>query len=687
MIDAQLAERARLQAERKRRNRQAYEERNPGRKDKNHNPGRLKYHEYPFVMWDGEAPKDTGYSLFGSSSGYRVCHPGLETEECFDLLLEAKRDHPETIHFIFGGRYDFDEIARQSIPLDRLSRLKTTGHCTWHGYTIKQAEGKFFTLKKNRTSITVWEIFTWFRKAYVKALADYQIGTVEELAFLSSEKARRNEFLWQEIKEIETYWKLELKLGPPLMERIREICLAAGFNPRAWYGPSALALELLRKNNIQDCIGPIPDHVQRAAQYAFAGGRFEQFQGGIFSNPYIADKNSAYVSAALDLPNLSHGNWRHGRDFEPGKFGVYHIRYNSPVDPMDRIRLYPLFCRHSNGAVDWPHKVDGWYWTPEAELVKDDEHATFLESYIFDEQDKSDRPFRFVEGVYHKRMVLKKLQKSNPSRKAEKAFKWALASIYGQLARSVGWDRFKRRPPRYHCLAFAGYITSSCRAEMYRVAKTCGDKLISIDTDSVSALCPLHVTTGVELGQWEENVYDRGVFFQSGITALEKDGEWVEVHRRGIEDRRGRPPVSPEMMISAIYDGRPIETEKRNKYVSIRMALNHQLQHMGEWRVSDIPNKLVFGGNGKRYHRSNTCVQSGSPVCVSREHHVFAPRPLIAYKDYNGSIPKSHPYLLPWRDDASQLPDKELIIDLLWVDPDDLGEDEEWLNSLVKTQL
>jgi len=617
-----------------------------------------------------------------------ICKPHLTTEDCFTLLHDVKRKFPQSIFIIFGGRYDFDEICRQSMPLDRLVRLKEFGTVTWHGWFIKQVEGKFFTLKKDGVSVTVYEIFGWSHKSYVKTLDDYHIGTAKERELLASDKARRSEFLWAEIDDIQRYMQLELKLGPEYMDKIREIVLDAGFNPRNWYGPSALALEALNKYKVRSYMGDVPSVIKEASQYAYIGGRFEGVRGGILGPVYSYDKNSAYMAAALELPCLAHGKWRRGRAFEPGKFGLYHIRYNgAKAAHGDPAYIHPLPRRHKDGSVDWPARVEGWYWAPEAELVKDDPSAVFMEAYILDVA-CGHQPFAFVREWYRKRLVLESLPATNPSRKAGKAFKWALASLYGQLARTVGWDKFRKTAPKYHQLEWAGYITSHCRAEMYRLAKQAGDKLISIDTDSVTAMCPLKVDEGTELGQWKASYADSGVFFQSGVYALKKDGEWIERKSRGIEEdqRTCRVPISPEMMISAIHDGSAITLKPRKRYITIRMGLNRQLEAMGTWREHP-GDKFFFGGNGKRIHNKGMCYihhDGRVTVCKNSEEHVFTPRPVIAREGENPfDIPFSYPHLLPWKDDMSGQLDKNLMADILWVDPELLDIEDNWIRELT----
>src|SRR5271169_1308300 len=385
-IDAAYAAKCEQQAARARARRERYEQRT-GRKRHDMNDTRPNGHEslrlkdYPFIAWDGEAPTDTGYSLFGSSEGHEICRPGLTTEECFDLLLDAKEEFPKSIFIIFGSRYDWDEITRQSMPVDRQARLKWYGHVYWHGYTIKEVEGKFFQIKKGARSVTIYETIGWFLKPYVAALKDYGIGTADEIALLEHEKNRRSEFTWSEIGQIREYMRLELKLMPQLMDKIRSICVDAGFSPRAWYGPSALGMEALRKHKVYDAMAKCPAAVNRAAQYAYAGGRFETFRGGILGETWTYDMNGAYMHAALsDCPNLARGQWRQGREFEPGKFGMYHITYVEK-GPLDCTKPYPLFRRMKNGNVLWGRRVDGWYWAPEAELVADDSCATFHEAW------------------------------------------------------------------------------------------------------------------------------------------------------------------------------------------------------------------------------------------------------------------------------------------------------------------
>lgn len=715
-VSAELAEKERLKAERARARRDRYEARvvldtennaqarraryeEKSLRSNHHSADELKYRDYPFVMWDGEAPTDTGYSLFGSSLGDEICKPNLTTEDCFDLLIESKRDNPKTIFFWYGGRYDWDEITRQSIPLHKLQLLKSNGILHWHGYRLTEIEGKVYTIRKGGTSVKIYETSGWFHSAYASALRTYGVGceTCIHGSVLCPEsgctcgctlcrielgkRGRGGEqFTWSDIGEIARYMRDELALGPALMEVIRKITVTAGFDLRAWYGPSALARQLLSRHKIHDAMSECPPAVNLAAQYGFAGGRFEPFKGGIIKRRMKeADKNSAYMHAALELPNLARGSWREGKIYEPGKFAIYHIRYWDKNYSVTKPQ--PLFRRMANGTVCWPRMVEGWYWGPEAELVKDDPSAHFIAAWVFDEEDSGDRPFRFVRQLYAERVRLQSLPDSDPAKQAEMALKWALAAIYGQLCRIVGWDKRNLQPPETHQLEWAGYITSHCRAAMYKLALACGEDLVSIDTDSVTAMCDLEVDEGIELGQWKIKTVDSGVYFQSGVYFTQTDGHWSKGKTRGMERRRGTPSVTPELLSTAISTGQAVKLTPRRKYITTRMALSGQLAHHGEWREHP-GNVLEFGGGGKRYHNKKMCTR----YCEG-DIHVFLPALAIGS---NGEIFNtwSVPHYLPWKSNGVDKEyDKRLITDILWVDAESIDSDDYWLAELVRKEI
>src|SRR5258708_17555578 len=133
---------------------------------------------------------------------------------------------------------------------------------------------------------------------------------------------------------------------------------------------------------------------------------------------------------------------------------------------------------------------------------------------------------------------------------------------------------------------------------MHKVALACGDSLISIDTDSVTAMRPITVPEGGRLGEWKTERHDAGIFFQNGVYFTLDGNIWSKGKMRGMERKRGIGPVTAELLREANEAGSGVKIDAKTKYVATRIALKGQFDQHGEWR--DRPgNVLRFGGGGK----------------------------------------------------------------------------------------
>jgi hypothetical protein len=610
----------------------------------------------PFIFWDGEGPQDTAYSLFGNSAGYSICYPSLSSSDCINLILECGRDNPDAIHISFGFNYDVSMILKD-MPRRAHSALAFWGKCRWGDWDIQHIPHKWFKIVDvvTKSVVKIFDIRSFFDGTYVQALVDFEIGTAKEIAFLTTEKARRPKFMWAEIEEIREYWLVELKLGPELANKLRESLDRAGYLPDSWHGPGALARMALKRHGVYDAMAKCPGDVRHAARLAYSGGRFDQYIiGEVNQSVYEADINSAYPFFATLLPNLRNGKWRHGCRYEPGKFALYHIRYCASDTRTNPGRAYPLFHRDKNYLVRYPHRVEGWYWSPEAELVANDSDAVFLESIVFDEDDPTDRPFAWLAEYYKRRKLL---DKSGDI--AGYGYKKLINAVYGQLAQRAGWDRKRLLPPKSHQLEWAGYMTSACRAAVYKAAVACGDKLISINTDSVQALCPLDdiVPTGKALGEWGTEEYEAGLFWQAGIYTLKQDGEWKKARTRGIP----KGQYTTDQLREAIYTQTPI-TLVRKMFITYSLALMGQWGRRNTW--NEEPSDYAFGGGpgSKRTHITRP-ESFSAPGINMRCGRMCEGLPPNMHKTFPGFFTvtsdneMSTPHYLPWIDGPSELKD------------------------------
>ena len=221
------------------------------------------------------------------------------------------------------------------------------------------------------------------------------------------------------------------------------------------------------------------------------------------------------------------------------RFRIYHVAWRFPNGRP----FYPFPWRSPEGAIYFPPTGRAWIW--HAEVTATLEVGGFpkgpirvLEAWHFVPEDPAERPFAVVAEKYELRRKLK--ADHNP---AEKALKLLLASIYGKLAQSVsaagkfGAQDGHARKPTYHQIEYAGYVSSVCRAKVYRAAMQLPKAVLAFATDGILSREPLDLPLSGKLGDWGEETFESATIVQSGVYRLKKsDGKW-ETHGRGFADK------------------------------------------------------------------------------------------------------------------------------------------------------
>lgn len=627
-----------------------------------------------FIGWDGEgynayAVSSDGtvtpqhrYMLFGCSERRYVSGIDLGTQQCLDLILYVEKQNPKCYHVGFSFEYDVNMILRD-LSWRHLAMLNDIGTVIWRGYRIKHIPHKMFSVSKDGVSATIYDVFGFFHTSYLVALKKFSIGTVSEISTITAGKAGRSHFTYSEIQMVLEYWSVEISLLPSLMDSLRKSCYDAGFFITQWHGPGALAAFAIKKYKLATYRPPknIPTAIRSAARFAYAGGRFQGWEcGEYYGDVYTADINSAYAYAASMLPRLDIGEWQHHTNPQARKasdirhFALYRISFDArEMESQARSKKipFPLFHRDKRGRLTWPARTEGWYWSPEAALVAGSKHAVFHECWEF--ADNGERPFAFVNGAFERRLQLQ--VEGNP---AEKAYKWFLASIYGQLAQRVGWNRNTRTPPNSHCLEWAGYITSYCRAFVYRAAVDAARNggLISVDTDGVTSRSPFNPDrlpngVGSGLGEWKLEHFSGIIYWQNGIYWMRKqNGEWEDPKTRGIPRKYLEVTVGQSALASFDFssrNGNPSIGVVRNRFIGYRQAMQHQFTTWREWVSEDVT--VEFGGTGKGRHVPSLCAtcmeirNTESPANNTSGLHTIVHFP----PEHVDSRPHKLPWLIP----------------------------------------
>lgn len=612
------------------------------------NSRRAKQAVKNFIAWDGEGITPSGESrqnfvLFGNSEGFVRKGTRLSTEDCLSLIIDSEEMHPDAINVGFAFSYDVEMILGD-LPIKALQNLRRSGNTFWHGYRIEYKKSKWFAINKTRNgkkiSCKIWDVWGFFQSSFLAAVKDAVKLPEDEFARLSEGKAGRAQFSYDDLESgyIEKYWRTELKLTVQMMNELRDRLYGADLKINHWHGPGAIATYALKTRGIENAMNKsVPYPVNDAAQYAYAGGRFELFRAGHHDGPvYAYDIRSAYPSAIVDLPDLSNGTWSLNHNVDPNnlaRVGVYRIRFSSRS--LMSPKPMPFFYRDDKHRIHFPNVCEGWYWTPEAELAAFmPGDATILYGWEYSESDA--RPFAWVGDVYNTRAEWKR--NGNPS---QMALKLLLNSLYGKTAQRVGHKDGKS--PKWHQLEWAGFVTSTARAKIFRamLASYKRGALLGVETDGIFSTQPLPLDIGPGLGQWELTEYERMVYLQSGFYFKQEQGSWSAKYR-GFD----KGCISPEQTLEVLRKWKPWQGEQgiisgtTTRFSTMGYYLNTKEPDSNRNRWSTSPRTLNIGGDGKRVHRKDFCAECKAEISPADKPHT------LTISNPIGGMSKKH--VLPW---------------------------------------
>jgi len=505
-----------------------------------------------FVGCDGEGMGDGAahdYFVFRMGDNLLMTGDPLTPDELLWFIASQDQD---PIYTIFSGNYDFTMILRR-LPrevvgdlLNRPAREREDGvvrPARWRDFALDYIPHKRLSVRvRGSGPIIIHDVFGFLQCSFMDAISKWNIGTEEERRKVAEGKLRRGDSNVLSAEELE-YNRIECKLLAELVKEMDDTASALGITMAPYEGAGALANSLLRvhvSNPIKRKNKELPPEKQEAvfaseldpavnldtpSWDAYYGGRFEITAHGPIDRPvYEYDINSAYPSIIRKLPCLQHGKWIHHqgpferhdkyRDGRP-HYTLGHLRWE--VDPY--LPYGPLPHRNKQGNVTFPLRGSGWYW--QIEWPADRSTYTVDDCWTFVPQ-CDEKPFWWVYDRFQQRRAHKAAGRFGHAEE----LKYGYNSLYGKFVQSVGKAKWRNS-------VYGGLITAGTRAQLREAADQSPGDIIMFATDGLYSLKPLSLDLGNDLGQWEANVYEDGLWLVRPGIYFSPDGE-AKIKTRGI---------------------------------------------------------------------------------------------------------------------------------------------------------
>lgn len=553
-----------------------------------------KYGNY-FVGVDGEGFEDAnaehaGYGLLDSSlDDYPRLYTGtrLTTEQCLDWLWQLGKEAGYCTFVMFGARYDYDNWLRSALTFEEVVRYVASKPLRIGPYLVLHQERFKFELRKIRDEdtskpeydakryaydrihtrlgnsrqdykgLTFWDVAPFWQTTFVKALdMTLKKDQIVDRELIEEGKEARGTFTHANVEWVSKYNKAECHNLAWMMVELDSWFQQVGIKPLHYNGPGAAAKAMLRAHQpyrhagrhisakthyvsqqVQEYIFPGADGAREMVYRALcadAGGLNRQLKIGFWpGEAYQYDIISAYPFAMLQLPCLSHGEWKRTRVFNRKAFGLWKIRYKA----TKRMALYPFFWRTPDGNIEYPFAFEErWVHTAElaAGMAIDGKGVDILDGWEWT-PGTCDNPWPMWWMA--KYFAQRQMHKANGNEGASNGLKLPINSAYGSVAQARGGTRI--RPPWTQQLLWAGAITAYTRARLMLAYHTNPDAIVHMATDGIISLEPLPLKLGKGFGEWEQTNLEQLSCIQYGVYAAI---EWKEVdgQRWGIPRHRER---------------------------------------------------------------------------------------------------------------------------------------------------
>lgn len=453
-------------------------------------------------------------------------------------------------------------------------------------YHLKLANGKFLTITKGGKSITIYDIYGFFKPASLRETVYKFLKTNQPL--LDRSQFDPLDFFDgdSDIEKLKSHAAFETNLAAKLATKLNDELQSNGINLSRFHGASAIASNLLSRAKARKQYHnyrfkrQLPVDMHTALRQATFGGRAEQLKIGTLHNVTVYDINSAYAAAATKLPVML-SKPKAVKEWCNEPFSFWECEYDfTDLQQSPYFGLLPN--RELSGFTKYKLRGRGYFWQPEVLFVLSNfpQSLQVSRGYILNAERA---PFtQEIENLYQLRLDLQEQKKP-----LEKVIKLAASSIYGKFCQHNGKGH-------YYNLFYASYITSVVRAQILDATKGFEKETICFQTDAIHSTKELPIPLSSSLGEWKLSKYDKITYLDNGVYQCYRSGKAIKTKTRGFR-RFDFAGCLRELKEKRSY------TELQEFFIGHNLFTQSQVKHGGQYLSDHAQKQTTFPTETDRF--------------------------------------------------------------------------------------
>ncbi len=454
---------------------------------------------------------------------------GLDTEayvsgKCF-MITTSLGDvfRPQEIpEFFFSRKYrgshfvvynlKYDEGALlQNLQRDKLDELRSEGKTEVNGYVYTSIPHKMLTIRKNKNSIHIWDMYNFFLTSLDYAAQLFLSNRKKEI----ETKSFTEDYVKQHWNKIAEYSIQDAILVKDLATVLISKFESYGVFPKRLFSTAYVSWQYFSTHVQIPSIKRFWDWYPELLNYSlmsYNGGKFEVTEKGI-DNYYEYDISSAYPFEIHNLIDITNAKVVESKQYDKyAQYGFIMCDINIPIDIF-----HPLAITHDNVNIYPAGRIEKVITKTEYDFfvslgIKPEiKHAFWLEinspTYPFKKE---------IRRLYNLKSKFKKENKPLDYH----LVKIFLNSLYGKFCQLIGTKKGYKAGASWNPI-YATVITANTRCRVSEMQNKYQD-VIAVFTDSVISKSPLSLKLSPTLGSWDKGEEGTGVMLGSGIYQVGK---------------------------------------------------------------------------------------------------------------------------------------------------------------------